>query len=155
MKDWLIQKEAEQNKLFNELCSMTIKVIDEYNKKNGKNYYFQIGFRKDEWLSDGVVEMKIIDKNDSKADEAYGHYVGNKEEDISSKVIKDLMKQGVFTNTWFSILDRSRYYDVEFFITDKGIKIFNEEADCEYLEERAKKNRSGFNLDSEKKKLKR
>lgn len=157
MKNWLIQKEEEQKKLFPELMEMTIKTLQEFNEQEKTEVIIRVIFDKEEWLN-GKAVLKLLEKNDEdyNVKGQYNHSIYNSNQDISKKSpLFKLMEKGLFTNTWFSILDNSRVYDTTILLANDGYILENE--NCEYLENKHKENHFGFNItqsQSKKNKLK-
>lgn len=156
MKNWLLQKEQEQNHLFQELLEKSIDCLREFNDQEKKEIYVRIVFSKDEWL-DGYVRLEFLQKNsdgDYDIKNTYKHSVYNNNKDIGSNtVLCKLMNKGLFTNNWFSVLDTSRTYDTTFVLTDKEFILEND--NCEYRENRMKETHVGFNIVSPQEKKKK
>lgn len=156
MKNWLAQKEEEQKNLFEDLLGMSIKTLKEFNLQENKEVCVRVIFGKDIWL-DGKAEVEFLQKNsdgDYNITNSYTHSIYNTNKDIhSNSIICKLMSKGLFTNTWFSILDSSRTYDTTFILTEKEYLLEND--DCEYRENRMKNTHTGFNMLSPQEKKKK
>lgn len=147
MKNWLIQKETEQQSLFKELIEISMETLKSFNEQEKKEICVRIIFSKDGWL-DGCAELEFLQKNsegDYNTKDTYRHSVYNTNKDIhSNSTLSKLMSKGLFTNAWFSILDTSRKYDTTFILTDKEYLLEND--NCEYRENRMRETHSGFNI---------
>lgn len=147
MKNWLIEKELEQKNLFQELVGKSVETLKDFNIQENKELSVRVVFSKDEWL-DGYANIEFLQKN---SDDEYDvksscrHSVYNTNKDISSNsTLCKLMAKGLFTNTWFALLDAARTYDATFIISDKECIMEND--DCEYRENRMKQTHTGFNI---------
>ncbi len=146
MKNWLIQKEEEQKNLFKDLISMSIQILKEFNEQEKMDISIRIIFDKDNWIN-GKATLEILETNGEEYNirGEYNHSIYNSNQDLSKKSpLFELMEQGLFTNTRFSILDSSRVYNATFILTDKDCVLENNE--CEYLENRYKETHFGFNI---------
>lgn len=156
MKDWLIKKEQEQKRLFQELIENSICTLKEFNKQENKEISVRVIFSKDEWL-DGYAQIEFLEKTnegDYNVKNEYRHSVYNTNKDINSNsILAKLMVKGLFTNTWFSILDSSRSYDSTFILTKNEFVLEND--NCEYRENRMRETHSGFNMFSPQEKKKK
>lgn len=159
MKVWLQEQEDRQNQLFDNLLKITQYSIQ--NILKDENILFRVIFEKDKWLDNGTATIEILQKDiDEQQDvfyklkKTYRHSVYNQSEDIDKKnIVKDLMKEGIFTNSWFSVLDSSRKYDTEILFSKNGYVLEN--SNCEDAENRKKSTHTGFNgFDKKAKKMK-
>lgn len=159
MKVWLQEQEDRQNKLFDNFLKITQYYIQ--NMLEDENILFRVIFEKDKWLDNGTATIEVLQKDiDEQQDvfyqlkKTYRHSVYNQSEDIDkNNIVKDLMKEGIFTNSWFSVLDSSRKYDTEILFSKNEYVLEN--INCEDAENRKKSIHTGFNgFDKKAKKMK-
>ncbi len=121
---------------------MTADVVAQYNEKNNSHYSFKVSFQKDIWLERLEAQIAILipdQEEEYRVKSVYQHSMYN-------KIIKELMEEGVFTNAWFCVLDKSRAFDGSVSISSHRAQILNsEENNCEYKEEKFNKASLGFN----------
>lgn len=147
MKNWLNQKIEEKNNLFQELIGISLELLNDIHQEENRNLYVRVIFSKDDWLK-GSVELELLEKNENEdydIVEQYSHNIYNTNKDIQkNSMFYKYMSKGLFTNTWFSVLDNSHNYDTTILFMNNTYLLENE--DCEYRENRMKQTHIGFNI---------
>lgn len=144
MKHWLIQKEKEQQRLFFELLFQSSATLRAFNKEEKKNISVKVIFSKNKWIH-GEADIEILGKEEhDDVTQKYSHSISNKTKDITSTDLIKMMSQGLFTNTWFSILDSSRMYDTTFVLNSDEYIL--EDNKSEYKENKRHETHVGFNV---------
>lgn len=145
MKEWLLNNEKKQLSLFNDLMNYTMNELNQFNVDNNKDVSVRVIFEKDNWL-DGKVELQILKyrgEDDYDIVSTHTHNVYDVNSKGAKNIMAQLMRTGLFTNSWFNILDKSRTYDATILFTPK--KFFLENDNCEYRETAFNKSHLGFN----------
>ena len=118
-----LEKQIEQDKMaFSFFLKSSATALQAFNIENNTDIKIFIDFKKDEWLK-GKAHVKII----GEGEEEYTHSVYD-DTNIHTphSMARALMETGILTNNWFSVLDKSRSYDVSFSLSNTAIEINDE-----------------------------
>ena len=112
--NYLETKSQNDQQAFKVFLTETSKAIALFNLENNTDLSLWVDFKKDKWLGSGTVDV-IISLGDR--EEKYSHSAYSDLTDLNSKSFAyALMASGILSNTWFSVLDKTRSYDTSFVI---------------------------------------